>query len=133
MLNYLFDQLTRFADSFKSLPQEQKKENALRSISHALNETCLYYRDGENGYLPDRDREKMLVKYWSAAAIAIQRYDPDLAVTCDLKSEFWVNPDNFNYDDIESLGIGLNTVRETYWRLLNPRGHNKLRNVRRRQ
>lgn len=52
------------------------KDEALRSISFALDETYLYYRDIEHGNLPNRDKEAMLVRYWSAAAIGLQTFRP---------------------------------------------------------
>ena len=100
--------------------RSQMKDEALRAISHALDETYLYYRDVEHGQLPNRDKEAMLVRYWSAAGICLRHFDQRLASICDIKAEYWVSPENYNSTDIESLGIGLDSVRRAYRKMLRP-------------
>jgi len=99
---------------------ESKKDNALRALSYALDETCLYYRDIKNGHLKDRDRETQLVRYWSAAAIPLRHFDSGLAEICDRKSEYWLDPENYDDNQIEQMGIQLNDVRNAYRQLLKP-------------
>lgn len=62
----------------------------------------------------------MLVKYWSAAGISLRHFDQDLARRCDDKAEYWVNPENYKQDDIEKLGISLESVRQAYKKMLKP-------------
>ncbi|MBK6949084.1 MAG: hypothetical protein IPH16_14410 [Haliscomenobacter sp.] len=113
MLNEIIEGLSNILGPIATATKErsQMKDEALRAISHALNETYLYYRDIEHGHLPNRDKEAMLVKYWSAAAISLRHFDQRLANICDNKAEYWVNPDNYNSADIENLGIGLDSVK----------------------
>lgn len=122
MLNEIIEGLSKILGPIATANKErsQMKDEALRAISHALNETYLYYRDIEHGHLPNRDREAMLVKYWSAAAISLRHFDKNLANRCDNKAEYWVNPDNYNSADIEKLGIGLESVRQAYRKMLTP-------------
>ncbi|MBK8656916.1 MAG: hypothetical protein IPN20_24115 [Haliscomenobacter sp.] len=122
MLNEIIEGLSNILGPIATATKErsQMKDEALRAISHALNETYLYYRDIEHGHLPNRDKEAMLVKYWSAAAISLRHFDQRLANICDNKAEYWVNPDNYNSADIENLGIGLDSVRQAYRKMLKP-------------
>ena len=46
----------------------------------------------EKGSERNPDREALLVKYWSAAAIPIRHLDQELSTICDMKSEYWTNP-----------------------------------------
>ena len=122
MLNEIIEGLSNILGPIATATKErsQMKDEALRAISHALNETYLYYRDIEHGHLPNRDKEAMLVKYWSAAAISLRHFDQRLANICDNKAEYWVNPENYNSADIENLGIGLDSVRQAYRKMLKP-------------
>lgn len=104
-----------------SRENEAKKDQALRAVSYALDETYLYYRDLRNGNLQDREREAQLVKLWSAAAIPLRHFDFDLANICDMKSEYWINPDQYTEDQVQEMGIKLDDVRGAYRKLLKPR------------
>jgi hypothetical protein len=122
MLNEIINGLSNILGPIATATKERSnmKDKPLRAISHALNETYLYYRDIELGYLRNRDKEAMLVRYWSAAAISLRHFDRKLANKCDNKAEYWVNPDNYNTTDIEKLGIGLDSVRQAYRKMLIP-------------
>lgn len=106
-----------------ALPKERRelRDSALRAILVALDETYLYYRDRERGKKRDPDREAQLVKYWSAAAIPMRHVDRNLSLRCDRKAEYWLNPDHYDDDVIEELGIGLESVRNAYRTLLHPK------------
>lgn len=122
MLNEILEGLINLLGPIATASREQSqmKDEALRSISHALDETYLYYRDISNGRLPNRDKEAMLVKYWSAAAISLRHFDKNLARRCDSKAEYWVNPESYSDKDIQDLGIGLENVRQAYKKMLKP-------------
>jgi hypothetical protein len=122
MLREILDGLISLLGPIATANREhsQMKDEALRAISNALDETYLYYRDIEHGHLQNRDREAMLVKYWSAAAISLRHFDEALAQRCDNKAEYWINPENYSNQDIENLGIGLESVRQAYKKMLKP-------------
>lgn len=124
MLETVISGLTGLISPLSSITKGRRelKDNALRAISHALNETYLYYRDIQHGSSRDLDREAQLSKYWSAAAIPISHIDERLASICDYKSEFWVNPENWDNDRIDETGIELDKVRSKYRNLLNKKG-----------
>ncbi|QTS87308.1 hypothetical protein JLK41_03805 [Ectopseudomonas khazarica] len=114
-----------------ALPKERRelRDNALRGILVALDETFLYYRDIERGSQRDLDREALLVRYWSAAAIPMSRVDPGLARRCDQKAEYWLNPKRYESDEVIELGIELESVRSAYRNLLAPKGLARRRNT----
>ena len=103
-----------------SKDKRELKDSALRAISNALDETYLYYRDLNNGSSRNNDREALLVKYWSAAAIPMRHFDKNLSLMCDRKSEYWTNPNNYTQEEIKELGIKLKDVRQAYRQLLRP-------------
>jgi hypothetical protein len=123
MLQWVLERLFQLTPSLVSLSKDRRdlKDNALRAILHALDETYLYYRNIENGNSRDREVEAQLVRYWSAAAIPVRHIDSELAERCDRKSEYWLNPDSYNERKVADLGIELKSVRDAYRALLHPR------------
>lgn len=122
-LNEIIGGLFGVVPNLLALPKERRelRDNALRGILVALDETYLYYRDIEKGKGRNEDREALLVRYWSAAAIPMRHIDRGLARRCDQKSEYWLNPEMYDAAAVRELGIGLESVRNAYRTLLNPR------------
>jgi hypothetical protein len=105
--------------------QRDLRDNALRTISIAINETYLYYGGLDRGKSRDYDIEAQLSKYWSAAAIPIRHVDAEFAQICEQKSEYWVNPDGWGEDRIKEVGIQLGKVRQRYRDLIYPNNMRK--------
>lgn len=122
MISQVIESLIKLLGPVATLSRERRelKDSALRSISTALNETYLYYRDLEKGSQRNLDREAQLTKYWSAAAIPLRHFDDELANICDYKSEYWVNPENYSDEEVSKLGIELGEVRQAYRKMLSP-------------
>lgn len=123
MLQEILKGLTNILGPIATLSKEQRelKDMALNSISTALKETYIYYRDVEKGQSFNKeDKEAMLVNYWAAAAIPIRHFDQELALQCQQKSEYWINPNSYTNDDVKRLGISLDDVRRAYHKLLSP-------------
>ena len=99
--------------------RREMADNALRAVSHAINETYLYYSRYERSG-PDKEVEEQLSRYWSAAAIPLRHVDPELAMICENKSEYWTNPAHFTDADIKKFGINLDHVRRRYRAILFP-------------
>ena len=121
MIKDILERVDKLADILPQIFKERRDltDNALRAISHALNETYFYYQSRNLGTPRDLEREQQLSKYWSAAAIPMRHVDESLAELCDLKSEYWVSPDNWPISKIHELGISLESVRDKYRGLLN--------------
>lgn len=122
MIQQILDGLIKLLGPLATLSKDKRdlKDTALRAISNALDETFLYYRDIENGSPRNKERESLLVKYWSAAAIPIRHLDLKLSRICEDKSEYWLNPEKYKVEDINKLGIGLEEVRKAYRNILLP-------------
>lgn len=122
MLEFVIEKLISLLGPIATLSKEKRelKDNALRSISHALTETHLYYRDLGIGKTRNHDTEAQLVKYWAAAAIPLRHIDEELARTCDTKSEYWINPDMWSSDQIREHGIRLGDLQRSYRKMLTP-------------
>ncbi|HEX6038659.1 MAG TPA: hypothetical protein VFZ20_11490 [Longimicrobium sp.] len=116
------ERLLGMLEQFAAFSRDRRdfRDNALRSISTALNETYLYYRDLGQGKPRDYDIEAQLSRYWSAAAIPIRHIDPELAGICEHKSEYWINPDQWTSEEVRQRGIELGEVRDRYRALLWP-------------
>lgn len=122
MLEFIVAQFNGLIKPLQELTKDRRdlRDNALRAISHALTETYLYYRDLDSGKPKNPDIERQLANYWAAAAIPIRHLDPELAMTCEFKAEYWVNPDNWSETEIHEHGIALAGLRQSYRELLNP-------------
>jgi hypothetical protein len=116
MFKEILDGLIKILGPIATISKDRRelKDSALRAISTALEETFIYYRDLKKGVPKNLDREAMLAKYWSVAAIPIRHFDEQLALTCDHKSEYWLDPENYNNKEAEDIDIRLNSVREAY-------------------
>jgi hypothetical protein len=123
MIKEILDGLSKILGPIATLSKDRRelKDSALRAISNALDETFLYYRDLDNGNQRNLEREALLSKYWSAAAIPMRHFDEQLSNICEQKSEYWINPNNYQENDIKELGIGLNDVRQAYRKMLSPK------------
>ncbi len=122
MLESMLKPLVSLLGPIQNLSKDKRelRDNALRSISHALNETYLYYSGLEKGNARDPDIEKQLSNYWAAAAIPIRHLDQNLSMTCEHKAHYWINPDNWDENQIQESGIALDGVRHQYRNLLAP-------------
>jgi hypothetical protein len=116
MFKEILDGLTKILGPIATISKDRRelKDSALRAISTALDETFIYYRDLKKGGSKNLDREAMLAKYWSVAAIPIRHFDEQLALTCDHKAEYWLDPEKYNEKEAEDIDISLNSVRDAY-------------------
>lgn len=122
MLDFLVTKLISLMGPIATLSKEKRelKDNALRAISTALQETKVYYRALDSGAERNQDTEAQLVKYWGAAAIPLRHIDEELAMICEHKSEYWLNPNNWSDEEIKEFGIKLQDVTVAYRQLAMP-------------
>ncbi|MBD0851953.1 hypothetical protein [Maribacter arenosus] len=121
-ISILLNGLAKILGPISTLSKDRRelKDSALRAILNALNETYLYYRDLDRGLERNPEREELLVKYWSAAAIPMRHFDRDLAEKCNIKSDYWLSPELYDDAKITELGIGLDNVRQAYRKMTGP-------------
>ncbi|WNC71442.1 hypothetical protein RGQ13_15115 [Thalassotalea psychrophila] len=122
MLEFLVTKLIALMGPIATLSKEKRelKDSALRAISTALQETKIYYRSLDSGSERNQETEAQLVKYWGAAAIPIRHIDEELAMACEHKSEYWLNPDNWSNEEVKEFGIKLQDVTVAYRQLAMP-------------
>jgi len=122
MIEFVLSQFNALIKPVQELSKDKRelKDNALRAISHALNETRIYYKGLERGGPRNLETEAQLAKYWSAAAIPLRHIDPDLAVACAQKCDYWIAPDEWTNEDIKRHGIALDGLHKAYRRMLVP-------------
>lgn len=122
MLEFLVEKLIALMGPISTLSKEKRelKDNALRAISIALQETKIYYKFLERGAERNTDTESQLVRYWGAAAIPLRHIDEELAMICEHKAEFWISPETWSNEEIKSFGITLEDVTKAYRQLAMP-------------
>jgi len=122
VLEFLIEKLITLMGPISTLSKEKRelKDNALRAISTALQETKIYYKSLERGSERNTDTEAQLVRYWGAAAIPLRHIDEELAVICEHKAEFWINPEDWSNEKVKSFGIKLEDVTRAYRQLAMP-------------
>jgi hypothetical protein len=89
-------------------------DNALRSVAHALTETCIYINQHVKQGKRDQELEAQLARYWSAAAIPLRHIYQELSDICEYKSEYWLDPMNWNAAKANGVAIDLDIVRDKY-------------------
>lgn len=70
---------------------EEKADQALAAIYTALNETRIY-AGRLNRTARKYEDEEQLSRLWLKAAIAVRRYDENLAEACLLNGTYWASP-----------------------------------------
>lgn len=119
----ILNSLINVAGKIREMGRDKRelRDNALRAISHALNETYLYYRDVNAGKGTNKETEAQLSRYWAAAAIPMRHIDSELSNICEYKADYWIDPESWTVAQIKQIGIDLNKVKRKYRDLLNPR------------
>lgn len=123
MIEWVIERLVALLGPIAELRRDQRAlaDEALRSVSIALTETCLYYRSIETERGRSAEKEAQLARYWAAAAIPVRHIDSELALVCEHKSEYWVNPDSWDRSRLDGLSIALDDVRLRYRSLVKPK------------
>jgi hypothetical protein len=125
MILDIVDRLISLIEPIANLAKDKRelKDNALRAILMALQETKIYYKKLENGSCRDLEIEAQLVRYWGAAAIPLRHIDEELAILCERKSEYWLNPEYYSDQQIKDLGIKLIDITQAYRHISVPNFH----------
>lgn len=89
---------------------EEQKDLALSAIISAANETKIYIQRVQRSGKTKRETEEKLSRLWVAASIPIRHFDKDLADRCIMKSDYWLNPENYSATDIARFRIGIDQV-----------------------
>ena len=87
-----------------------RADAAVKAVLLAANETKLHLARARDRKKPDLDREQLLVRLWTDAAVAIRRSDPDLAMRLQMKAEYWANPRNWTRREVRAAGIEIDRI-----------------------
>jgi hypothetical protein len=90
--------------------QRDLADRALVAIYTASNETRSYLASLQKGKTRNFEKEGDLSRLWAIASIPLRHFDEDLARRCELKGEYWRNPDEWTVTDISNARIGLDKV-----------------------
>ncbi len=89
--------------------RQERADAAVKAVLLALNETRAYIADWNAGRR-SRDRELLLVRLWTDAAVAIRRRDRDFAQQLQMKAEYWTDPEKWTSADVRRAGISIKSV-----------------------
>ena len=123
MMEWVVERLISLLGPIATMTKDKRdlQDNALRSVSHALHETKLYYRDLGVGKQRSRETESQLARFWSAAAIPLRHIDQELAMNCENKAEYWLSPASYSDEDIKRMGIRLADLSVAYRKMVAPK------------
>ena len=82
--------------------ERAERDQALVTILTAANETRGYLRATHAGKPRDVQREHALSNLWDICGVTIRRFDNDLARRCELKGQFWRDPEEWTTKDINA-------------------------------
>ena len=120
-IEWVVERLISLIPAMGNIAKDKRElaDNALRSISHALTETCIYYKSFSKTRERNEETEAQLARYWSAAAIPLRHIDQELSEICEYKSEYWLDPTGWDEEKANGIAIDLETVRKKYREKLN--------------
>ena len=120
-IEWVIERLISLLPSIGSLAKDKRElgDNALRAIAHALTETSIYVNKYVKLNKRDEEIEAQLSRYWSAAAIPLRHIDSELSEICEYKSEYWLDPSNWEPAKANGISIDLDAVRDKYRAKLN--------------
>lgn len=91
--------------------RSEKRTEALLAISRALQRTKEYISLRDNQNTPrDITVEHELSTLWSEAAVYAREFSPEFAKRLQIKGNFWLNPDEWEFDHIYDAGIQIDRI-----------------------
>lgn len=94
-----------FLDSLdkSKLSKKERLKTALLSVMTAANETRFYLRRMKAKKESKPDEEMRLSSLWTKASVELMEFDHDLAEICRLAGEYWSDPKEWTYREINNL------------------------------
>jgi len=96
----------------------ERIDQALLALYAALSETKMYIAERERGKRRNKKREYALARLWHRASVPLRAIDEQFADRCFLKGSYWMDPDTWDKQRIESTGIAIDAVFEATRKLL---------------
>ena len=121
MIEWVAERLLSLIPIISGMSKDKRElaDAALHSVSEALTETCLYVNQFSKSGEIDEERQAQLAKLWAKAAIPLRHFDQELSEICEFKSQYWLDPRNWDPTQANGVSIDLDSVREKYRAMLN--------------
>jgi len=114
------EKITSLKNSFIQSRRDRNDEYdlALTSLLAAICETKLYVAVSERSGKADLEREALIAHLWHKAAVAMRRFNADLAQRLYLKGSYWTEPSSWTDTDVKNNKISLDEMHEVCRQLL---------------
>lgn len=111
-INWLID---RFAE--REDKRTQQLTEGIDALVEALMETRLYYGTYRQTLIRDRKREEKLSRIWVKTSNKLRRVDEDLADRCNMKGQYWADPQTWTDNEYASAIISIENVERALIKL----------------
>jgi hypothetical protein len=110
----LLDGLVGLLERLRSAEERDRQQRnlALVAVLTAANQTRGYIRATQDGAPRDIEHEHALSNLWDTCSIALEQFDADIARRCQLKGQYWRDPEQWSVTDINETRLGLDRVRK---------------------
>lgn len=116
-------QIYRFIDLIKGQNQfhTERTDEALKAIYAALRGSQMYVVERREGIKQDKEREMKIAELWQSASISFGFIDSELAGLCHTKGSYWMNPENWNDQQIRAAGFDIDQMISNVGNLIQKR------------
>jgi hypothetical protein len=87
-------------------------------LNSPICDTKLYISTLKKGKSEDSEREALIAKLWHNAAVAMRRFDANLADKFFLKGDYWTEPASWTNADVKKAGITIDEMHEVCRQLI---------------
>lgn len=120
LLLKIAESLRDFLDALdkSKLSKKERLKAALFSVMTAANETRSYLAGMKSKKESKPEVEMRLSSLWTKASVGLIEFDKDLAEICRLSGEYWSDPREWSYSEINNVKRLLRVVSERVERLM---------------
>lgn len=105
LLKYVYEEYKNHKDH-----KREQQDEFLNSASEALRQTLIYI--GREPYERDRQKEEELSRLWSKVALTARPFNPDLAGRCQIKGDYWANPERWTDEQLDAAKIEIGLMEK---------------------
>jgi hypothetical protein len=112
--------LKDFFEAFdkNKLARNERFKTALKAVLTAVHETNLYLASMRKRKRHNLKEESRIAGLWTDAAVELLEFDKELAKKCELKGNFWSDPLEWNYKDINQVRHALDAIEYRIGKLM---------------
>ncbi len=114
LLLQIAESLRDFLDALdkSKLSKKERLKTALLSVMTAANETRAYLAGMKTKRESKPEVEMHLSALWTKASVELMEFDKDLAEICRLSGEYWSDPREWSYSEINNVKRVLKVVSQ---------------------